>query len=287
MRYAIVVNPKAGTLSLEEKMRRVKVAKNILGDCHVVGEDTNSSEEFCGVIREYVGKVEVIAPFGGDGTVFDLINSINEDQRVGFFINGSGNALRYHFNLGKCVEEQAIRIRDGENKSIDLIDFNGKKALFASIGLDGLVLKKRDEYLEEGKKGFSAYALSTIHGLFNLEPFNLEARIDGESYSYRGIKDFIVTKTPFYGYGLNVVPRALDSDSNLHYLAINQSYLEIANGLFNGFFGQGNHVGDYGVAKKIELVSDRDVGLQLNGDIQTFGREFSFGILPGKLKIKC
>lgn len=286
MKYGIIVNPVAGKSSIDEKSLIIKQASEILVDCEVDGLATTSRTEFCDCARALAEKVDVLVVAGGDGTVSDVINSVDLDETVLSYLPlGSGKALRYALNLPRSIPRAAEQIREGRKRSMDLILCDGyKKAILASVGIDGHILNEREKYVQSGVRESSAYARAIIESLFGgYERCDAIVSVHDETFEVPNALSIMVTKIPFYGYGFRTSPRTKLDDGDLHLLSIN-SLAQVIYGFVTTLSG-GNRAGDYRTGKEIYIATARKQYLQTGGDLERQGTDFKFEVLPGKLHI--
>ena len=96
----------------------------------------------------------------------------------------------------------------------------------------------------------------------------------------------IVTKIPYYGYKMKVVPNAVFDDGHLHLLAINSGWAEIVGGMANAFLNE-NKMGIYRKASEIRITTQRERYAQVDGNIYRKGTSFEFKVLPQALRMWC
>jgi len=284
MKYGIVVNPAAGTSSIDEKSLIIKQASEILVDCEVSGLDARSRSELCDCARSLAEKVDVLIVAGGDGTVSDVINSVDLDEvALSYLPLGSGKALHYSLNLPQSIPTVAEQIKEGRKRSIDLILCDGnKKAMIASVGIDGRIIQERLEYVRTGLEGLTGYNRAMIKSLLGgYKRPDAKVVIDNEAIEVPHAFSMTVTKIPFYGYGFKVVRKAKLDDGNLHLLTIN-SAAQVVYGFVTTFLGE-NRAGDYRTGKTVNVATTKKEYLQTHGDLVREGTDFRFEILPGAL----
>ena len=127
MRYAIIANPASGKKSIAQKHSVLVRAAEIL-NAEIHGLDTTTSEDLCQYARELANRCDVLVIAGGDGTLSDIINSIDTAQKpVAFLPLGTGNTMQYALKYKGSIPEIATRIRDGEIHQYDLVNCQGKK----------------------------------------------------------------------------------------------------------------------------------------------------------------
>jgi diacylglycerol kinase (ATP) len=318
MKYGIIVNPASGKLSIDKKRRKLKKVSGVLGgDCVVGGLDTESKEQFCACAGELAEKVGVLIVAGGDGTVSDIINAVDSEVVLSYLPFGSGCALRYALNMPFGLKKIAEQIRDGKQHSLDLILCdNNRKSFMTSIGLEAAILQERRDLQKFGIKGPPAYAIATIHQILaDYKRADTTIDIDGKTYDVPNALSTIITKIPYYGYRMKIVPRAEFGDGHLHLLAINANQTDVIRGVINSFrnergiakFLTGKNIqdgsfirkkaikrlfineqllGEYKKGTSIRITTKEERYLQTDGDLYRKGTEFRFEVLPGTLKMR-
>ena len=122
--------------------------------------------------------------------------------------------------------------------------------------------------------------------LANLERTDMSILLDGEELSVPNAVTAIVTKIPYYGYKMKVVPNAVFDDGYLHLLAINSAWAELLGGMANAFLYE-NKIGIYRKAREIRITTQRERFAQLDGNLYRKGTTFHFEVLPGALQMWC
>lgn len=287
MRFGIITNPTSGTTSISHKARALQQVKEILGDdCTIGGLDTQSKAEFAQCAVDLARRVEVLIVAGGDGTASDVINAVGTDMIFSYLPVGSGCALRSALGLPPQLTRAAKKIKEGRLRFLDLILCDGtRKAFMASVGLEGDILSRRESLRENGIKGPQAYAMATFGSFFaDLERTNMSILIDGEELAVSDVVTAIVTKIPYYGYNMKVVPNAVFDDGYLHLLAVNSGWGEIVQNLANAFLNE-NKLGIYRNAREIRIALQEERYGQADGNIYRKDTSFHYKVLPRDLKM--
>ncbi|MGQ9603078.1 MAG: diacylglycerol/lipid kinase family protein [bacterium] len=290
IRFIILVNPLSGNLSHQRKRRIIEKCAEVLGPgTRVEGWSTKSPGEFCDLAKELAKESDVLVVAGGDGTLSNVINVVAPEVILGFIPFGSGNAWRSTLRLPRSPEKAAYIIKHGSNRSCDLVESNGsRKALLASIGIEGYALRDREKYLRMGMRGFNAYMAAAIKSALTRKKVGRTTlSVDGERFELTSALSVIVTKTPYYGYGFKVVPKARLDDGLLHVLVIyGEPYVVLPNILVTSMVG-GNRFGQYFTCKTLKVETDRLVPLQADGDMICVDVNFQFKVIPEAVRIRC
>jgi diacylglycerol kinase (ATP) len=288
VKFGMIVNPMAGPANLNRKMRTLQAVKAILGDCEIRGLDTRSREELMECAVNLAREAEVLIVAGGDGTMSDAINALDESIVFSYLPLGSGCALGYALDLPPQLTRAAKRIKEGRLRRFDLIQCDeSRKAFMSSIGLEADIINRRELLRENGVPGPQAYAMATFGSFFaDLERTDMAVSVDGEELMVPNAVTAIVTKIPYYGYKMKVVPNAVFDDGYLHLLAINSGWAELVQNLANAFLNE-NRLGIYRKAHEIHIATQRERYAQVDGNIYRKGTTFRFKILPQALRMWC
>ena len=213
--------------------------------------------------------------------------STHRETPVAYLPLGSGNAMKYALGYKGSLAEIAHRIKGGEIHEFDLIDCDrGRRAVTASIGIEGTALQIRNRLLAKGVKGFPAYLRALFAAYFRFyEPAVAELILDGAAYEVADLLTILIAKHPYYGYGMKVVPKACFDDGRLHTMWIKRG---LATSLF-GFvtsFTVGNKIGRHMICEELIVKLKKPLLLQTDGNTAWVSDRFSFKVLPKALKIK-
>jgi len=286
MRYAIVVNPVAGGTSVDEKRELLDQIKEVLGgDCSIDGLDSDSAEEFRSLAAEKAGQVEILIAAGGDGSVSDAINAVEGETIFSFLPLGSACAMRDALDLPDDPLEVAERIRDGREHRLDLILCDeDRKAFVCGLGVEGEVLKRREELQEDGKQGFMAYASALASVFGEMDRTDMTLSLDGETQEFSNVASVILTKIPYYGYKMRIVPEAVFDDGFVHLRVLDESWPQILAGLAKARL-MGNETETPRRARQVEIRTQKKRYLHIDGNVAREGDSFRFRVLPGALRM--
>jgi diacylglycerol kinase (ATP) len=286
MRYSIITNPASGNLSVAGRRSLLAEAARIL-QAGVYGLDTTSKEDFLACARSLAGECDVLVVAGGDGSLSDLINAIGAKERpIAYIPLGSGNAMGHALRLRGRIAELAMRIREGQIREFDLIQCDERRlAYMVSIGLEGAVIRKRDEYKAQGHKGFRAYLMALLFTYFReFKGGKAAVLTDGRPYEIRDLLSVMIMKQPYYGYGLKVMPEARLDDRRLHVRVLHTGLISsLAGGAMS--LTVGNRLGFYQTGERVSVVLEKPLLMQTDGDVAWEAKEFHFKVLPGALRI--
>ncbi|MEA3430843.1 MAG: diacylglycerol kinase family protein [Nanoarchaeota archaeon] len=285
MNNAILINPASGKSSLERKIELLEpIAKKLKATLH---HNTNSRLELMEQAKKLAKYHEILIVAGGDGTFADVLNSVPKGTNLAYLPTGSGNALLTAIGLvgpktsflkgvlGIDTLNQATEaIYKGKPRPIDVIECNGRLSLLASLGFDAHVLKHREPYLEAGQKGFLTYAKSVIKTILsNPDTPIAKVQINGETTQDK-IYALIISKHPYYGYGVTANPRAELGDGKIHVRTFS-NLTSLASHYAKAFF---NLSSKQTTAKHIRIKLEQSIPYQLDGDLIGEEKQLEFKI---------
>ena len=288
MAYAIITNPVAGGMTVDQKRSALAKAAEILR-AKIHGLDTASAEDFSNCARDLARRCEVLVVAGGDGTLSDIINAVDTSKKpIGFLPLGTGNAMRHSLEYKGDLADIALRIRDGKIHQFDLIHCDEKRRAFiASVGIEGTIIRRWQQSRDRRNSGFMAYFLATLSSYFNeYKRANGMIEVDAERFAAKNLLSLMIMKQPYFGFGMKVVPQARFDDGRLHIRYINSGLLKTSLGILTAFTF-GNVIGQHLTGTELTLKVDRPLVLQCDGKEGWEADFFSFKVLPKALKIKC
>ena len=279
---AVVANPAAGRLRGGRSRGRLDAVARSLG-APVLGLDCASAPEFRSCVGQASREFEVLLVAGGDGTFTDALNSERGPAALGYLPFGTGNALAWALGLPGARGRYLERVRRGEGRAVGIMRVDGtRKAFFASIGIDALTVRKYNE--ARLGHGLGRYALAFAAALAEHDPADLEIRDAATVLPVPRALATIISKHPFYGYGLRVNRGAI-TDPCLHVRAYNRSRLASLKALAAAALKVAPTTGVFHRGTAFTIACDRDQALQLDGEWGGTGREFHFEMLPGSVRL--
>ena len=288
LRYGIIVNPAAGMSNLKRRRQAIADCARILGPGTLVdGWDTESAADLRECAKSLAAKVDVLAVAGGDGTFSDIINALDRKTVLAYIPLGTGNAWRNTLGLPRSRRKVVERIRHGHERLVDLILIDGAtKGILASVGFEGHALIERKKFLQKGIKGFDSYFRATAKLILGgYEGDDATVKVGRRIFSVKRAVSLIVTKTPYYGYGLKVVPKARIDDGLLHVMMVSGDPSTTLSNIVTSI-ADGNVFGQYLTCKRVSIETLTELPLQVDGNLQREGTRFKFQVLPSALRMR-
>lgn len=288
MRYAIIANPASGTTSIDQKYSALSKPAKIL-NARIYGLEDMTPDDLADRARKVATACEVLVVAGGDGTLSDIINSVDMSQTaIAYLPMGTGNGMRHALRYKGRLADIATTIKKGRIRRYDLINCDNKRcAITVSIGIEGAAIRLRDEYRGQGTtSGFKTY-LKAVLNSYVREYRRVAAfiTIDDATFQIRNLLTLMIVKHPYYGFGMKVVPGARLDDRRLHILYINSGIFNCTLGAATSFT-IGNRVGNYRSGRKVTVQLEKPLAVQMDGNLGRVSDTFTFSVLPNALRIK-
>lgn len=204
---AILLNRAAASAGKGHVVRAVVLTRTALeADLHVA--DTRNADELRAWMAERVGGYATVVVAGGDGSLSVAYNLLADRPAVtlGYIPAGFGNATSHLLHLPSRPDLLAGLIARGEARPVDLVEVDGRLALFAGAGWDAIVAQR---YHAAGARRLIGWASAIARSVPDLtrRPF-VSVEADGNLVHEGPMELLVVSTTPWYGRGLLVNPGA-------------------------------------------------------------------------------
>jgi diacylglycerol kinase (ATP) len=291
---AFLVNPKAANSKwLRRKKLRAYLQRKLNGRIQDVFGDTRTTVERA---RLASAESEVIVAMGGDGTIADALQGIFEAGKEGEILFGvipfgSGNAFRKSFGIPKNPRRAIDRLAAGVPRTIDLMDVEGRRAAFASVGATARVTGEKLRHkvgglwghVLAGRRLFGSSTGEKVIELF--DGLDRSGAFEAKTIQSRFF-DCIVTKTNYFGYSWHIAPRARVDDGYLDITLFEVGpvkYTLLFPLIYVGFYPRRNR---HFKAKRV-VVTGREMPVQFNGEYLGPRDRVEFRVLPRAIRIIC
>lgn len=192
-----------------------------------------------------------VVVIGGDGTINETINGIQNFDKIRFGVIPSGSGNDFARGLGlkgtprdhirrivECEKEQIIDLgrvtwEENKNQTGNMNKNNDKQsvkksrlfAISSGIGMDAIVTKKTDEsslkkILNKVGLGKITYLLITVQTLFSMETFTMKASFDGEEKEWKKTIFMAAMNCSAEGGGVKMAPKSSFCDGKLSFCCI-------------------------------------------------------------------
>ncbi|MGD9094077.1 MAG: diacylglycerol kinase family lipid kinase, partial [Anaerolineales bacterium] len=134
--------------------------------------------------------VDIVAAYGGDGTVMEVANGVMEGETpMAILPGGTANLMAVEIGIPKSLEK-AAEIACSEESKVRYVDIGlmgeRKFLLKVGIGFDAEKVKIADREMKD-RFGILAYTIGGLKALQELEKAIYRVEIDGESFEVEGI----------------------------------------------------------------------------------------------------
>ena len=301
--YEIIVNPKArtgqgGTLrqKLEVELKKRKTDYKIYF--------TNARKHAEKLAAEITGdgKEHILLVLGGDGTLNEVVNGIQDVSKVtlGYIPVGSGNDFARGMGLAKesiNAIDQILDVKQVREINVGVAEQGGWSRRFlvsSGIGFDAAVchevcVSKWKAILNRLKLGKLSYAVVALDRLRKDKPVRMELqKEDGSWQEYPKTYFAAFMNLPYEGGGFKFCPDASPSDDLLDIMVISGlTKFKILCLLPTAFVGK--HLWFRGVyilrAKEVRVKTDQALPTHTDGEPAFLRKKIHVSLLEKKLKV--
>jgi diacylglycerol kinase (ATP) len=178
--------------------------------------------------------VDVVAAYGGDGTVMEVVTGlIGSDVVLGILPGGTGDILSVELQIPRSLEEAAKLVGTAKPRvrQLDVGKCDDKYFLLRlQTGLTahqiGMATREmRDQY------GKLAYLIAALRALPSAKPIRFHFDLDGEEKEFEGVTCMVANAGSVGVSGLSLAPEIHLDDGMLDVLAIRDFDLEALSSL--------------------------------------------------------
>lgn len=231
--YHFIINPKSRTgngLKVWNSVKEILDKRNIHYTFHYTHYEFHAIKIAKNICQEYPG-IKNIVVLGGDGTVNEVINGIDnyEEVLLGYIPSGSSNDLARSLNISSDPAKALDKILSGKHFEyvdhgiVNLYPKNSSRkfAVSMGIGFDATVcwealnsnIKKVLNKLSLGKL---TYLIIAIKRLIKHQPVNATIIADGyQTYHFKNVFFIANMIQKYEGGGLMMAPNASNHDRKL------------------------------------------------------------------------
>jgi diacylglycerol kinase family enzyme len=295
----LVANPRAGSVS--ERTKEV-IAKALAADFKLEAVTTASRDHATELARDAVDRgFDAVVAFGGDGTINEVAQGlVGTDVALGMIPGGSTNVTIRSLGIPRDpVEATALlasRLRSKTTRRINVGRIGERYFLFsAGMGLDAEVVKRVEADPEAKRKRgewfFLSNALKAGAGEYRGAPASITMTVDG------GEPEQVLLAiccngrpfTYFKRFPVDVCPTA-SLDGALDVFGLKKIRLVTIPRIAWGLLVSRSHprwrnATYHHDARSIQLSSDRDLPVQVDGDYIGEHREASLELIPDSLSL--
>lgn len=167
---------------------------------------------------------DLVVSLGGDGMARSVAAGlVDTDTALGVIAGGRGNDLIGKLGIPKDIEAAAAIMADGRDRTIDVLDLDGKVCLGnVCLGLDSTVQHQANA--ARLIRGRWVYLYGVVRALLPPKRIELELTIDGQRFSFRGLTAGFANSGR-YGGGLRLSPEAALDDGLIDVVLLQEGFL--------------------------------------------------------------
>ncbi len=228
-KICIIYNSK---ISLFNKFLLSRIVKILKKDSHVETFATERIGHATLLCKVHLKKFDVIVAAGGDGTINEVINGIDDKTSLGIIPLGTANIGAYEANINKNPSKVAEIILSGKIKKIHIQEANNRKFfLMTGAGYDASVVETvQSNLLLKKILGKLLFFIISIAKLIYFKKYELKILANNKIYLANWV---IVTNAKHYGGSFQLTKDTDIFEKRLiTYLFINLSRFDVIKNLF-------------------------------------------------------
>jgi diacylglycerol kinase (ATP) len=176
-RILVVLNPSSGVISKDVATSIIfKKLRKHFNTVSLI--NSNSASHGYEITRQALEQFDIIAAFGGDGTINSIASAlVNTNKTLGLLPGGSGNGIVRSLNIPLSWRRALDTLIHGKDVYVDVGSINGKYFFnIAGIGLDGLISKKFNQ--EAKTRGVASYIYYALRGYLEMPSFRVQIELE-------------------------------------------------------------------------------------------------------------
>ena len=228
-KICIIYNSK---ISLFNKFLLNRIVKILKKDSHVETFATERIGHATLLCRVHIKKFDIIVAAGGDGTINEVINGMDEKTLLGIIPLGTANIGAYEANINKNPSKVAQIILSGKIKRIHIQEANNRKFfLMTGVGYDASVVETvQSNLLLKKILGKLLFFIISIAKLIYFKKYELKILANNKIYLANWA---IVTNAKHYGGSFQLTKDTDIFEKRLiTYLFTNLSRFDVIKNLF-------------------------------------------------------
>ncbi|MEI3606134.1 diacylglycerol kinase family lipid kinase [Pseudogracilibacillus sp. SE30717A] len=281
----IIVNPRAGNGNAKKiHLRLMKLAeyKKLQPICYYT-DYPGHAEEIAANLNS--GCINSLIVIGGDGTMHEVINGLNNPQiPISFIPGGSGN----DFTRGSLLPNKPTVILNNilhnhttKNYWLGTYTLSNSMARefinCIGFGFDAEVTKRANHspfkrMFNKLKLGTVVYSIALVSALFTYKPSVITIKTEKEIQTFTRCFLMTINNQPYFGGGMKINPTADNNEEEFSIMVIDSISKWKVLALFITVF-KGKHIDFKEVtilkAKRIEVISNCPLPYQVDGEVGT------------------
>jgi YegS/Rv2252/BmrU family lipid kinase len=288
-RILVVLNPSSGVISKD--VATSVIFKKLRSHFHTVSLiNSNSPGHGYEITKQALEQFDIIAAFGGDGTINSVASAlVDTDKVLGILPGGSGNGLVRNLGIPLSWRRALDILVNGKDVYVDAGKINDHYFFnVAGIGLDGLIAKKYNQ--ESRIRGIAPYVYYSFKGYFENPSYRVEINL-GDTVFQDEVMMIAFANFKQYGGKAIIAPFASPYDKLLDICIVNKFKL-LKESLNLSYLFTGNiHKFPFYKTYKFETcrITSMESQIPFHFDGEYGGGDFSqytVEVVPSKLKVR-
>lgn len=283
--YLFIINPIAGNGRAKRIFLRIQKNESYkkLQTDHVYTKYKGHAEIIAKNLK--VTTVKLIIVIGGDGTIHEVLNGLQEKQiPISFIPGGSGNDFARGALIPTDPNEVINNIfMEKENASywLGMYQDKGKEdRLFANcigFGFDAVVANRANQstfkkWFNYFRLGKLIYLFALIWSLFTYRPSKVTIKIDDITKTFEKCFLLTINNHAYFGGGMKINPNAHNNENNLSILVVDSiSKWKVITLFATVFTGKHLHFKEVKTfqGKNMQVCTERLIPYQVDGETGT------------------
>ena len=229
----VVINPAAGAkTAVLAELNRVFMAAGVRWSVEI----THGLGDAAEIAARYAAQgAEIVAVYGGDGTISDVATGLTGTQTaLGILPGGTGNVLAFEFDIPRNLARAAqLLVAEHAVRVVDAGDVDGRKFLLrVGVGFEAQTIRQTTRKLKE-QFGLLAYGIGGLQALLDARPVLYRLDLDGRQEEVKGVLCTIANASSFgIMPGLTLNPSIDIADGLLDVIVMDRVDLQNVIGLF-------------------------------------------------------
>ena len=280
-----IINPSAGQQEpVLEIFGRVFHDSEHQVTVHVLEKGQHASE----IIRQITDIADLIAVYGGDGTVTEVASElIGSNIPLAIIPGGTANVLATELGIPQDTEAALELIRDGnfELKKIDTGLVNNRPFLLRiNLGIMAEMITETDPGLKD-HIGQLAYGVSTIKSIAQAQTVNYQLNIDGKAITAPGVSLTITNSGSMGIGGLQLQPGIMINDGLLDVVLLKDAnFLSLIKAAGGSLFNLETDAVSHWTCREITITMPQEQ-LYLCDDCEDKTSKLTITVVPASLSV--
>jgi len=222
----VIINPAAGQkAAVLKELNQIFRPAGIRWTVEVTHGEGDASQH----AKELVAQgAEIIAVYGGDGTISEVATAIAGTQSaLAILPGGTGNVLAYEFQIPrKLIQAAELLTGDYHVGVFDLGQVGERKFLLrVGVGFESLVIEKSQRELKD-RFGLLAYGIAGLQALREAQQMHFRLNLDGTQIEMDGLACTIANSGHLGLPGLSLSPTVNMEDGLLDVIVLRKVDIE-------------------------------------------------------------